>query len=145
MDKHKTWATTIATPKSVGSSTTKEKIKPAFRVSLMASQADIPRPIIFCCFTHIKEHLNFTTILRGPDFCISVKSSKHISLQTFLSSRFSTLWSLLSIAQQIKQGWDFTGYCDTTFNLSLYGTHNTEAHHFGSMMGDDSETKLNYK
>ena len=39
MDKHKAWATTIVAPKSVGSSTTKGQMKPAFRVSLTASQA----------------------------------------------------------------------------------------------------------
>ena len=37
MDKHMAWATTIVAPKS---STTNGQMKPAFRVSLTASQAE---------------------------------------------------------------------------------------------------------
>ena len=39
MVKHKAWATTIVAPKSVGSMTTKEPMKPTCRVSFTASQA----------------------------------------------------------------------------------------------------------
>ena len=62
MDKHKAWATTIVAPKSVGSSTTKGQMKPAFRVSLTASQAGENGQI------HAPEHTNISSILTYPTF-----------------------------------------------------------------------------
>ena len=57
MDKHKACATTIVAPKSVGSSTTKGQMKPAFRVSLTASQAGENSQI------NAPEHTNVSSIL----------------------------------------------------------------------------------
>ena len=70
MHKHKTWATMIVAPKSVGSSTTKGQTKPAFRVNLTVFQAGENSQI------NAPEHTKVSSILTYLTFRSFVFESK---------------------------------------------------------------------
>ena len=75
MVKHQAWATTIVTPKSVGSMTTKGQMEPTLRVSLTASQVgensqrNVPQlTIVSSILTGLifRRNLRRRTALSGP-------------------------------------------------------------------------------
>ena len=92
---------------------------------------------IYGSFTHMVQHLNFTTIHHmHKEYCVNVRSGKHISLtDCFIISAdadfgedkificFSNLWSLLS-------GCNFLWHSDNTFNFCTDLQSRGRTYHF---------------
>ena len=99
MVKHQAWATTIVTPKSVGSMTTKGQMEPTLRVSLTASQVgensqrNVPQlTIVSSILTGLifRRNLRRRSALSGPS--LNLQSSRtqamHFKIQNLKSKQY---------------------------------------------------------